>query len=190
VTPEVFLAVNDAVDRVLNEQHLTWLVLAVLLAFWESPDRCARAGRPEPHLPGRRAALDLARFGLSFLLALAVIVLLLGALGLVAFGGTVFRPPAMAMAWVTIAMLIRFAPADRVQFRWVSVGSVLVVASWVGASLLYGVYVRNVADFESTFGFFVAGLLLYGLPVRVIDRLPRGRADRRAAAGGPQGRKG
>jgi membrane protein len=63
---------------------------------------------------------------------------------------------------VTIAVLLRFAPAEPVEFRWVSVGSVVVIVSWLGASLLYGVYVRDVANFESTFGFVAAGLLLTG----------------------------
>src|SRR6266542_1801998 len=35
VTPEVFLAVSDAVARVLTQESLLWLVLAALLTLWE-----------------------------------------------------------------------------------------------------------------------------------------------------------
>jgi membrane protein len=163
VTPEVFLAVNDAVNRVLSESHPLWVVLAAVLTIWEVSGSVRavtgalnRIYEAEEHRP------IWLRFGLSFLLAVAVIVLLLGAFGLVAFGGILFLPVAMVLAWLTIAILIRFAPAGRVEIRWVSVGSVLVIVTWVGASLLYGVYVRSVANFESTFGFVAAGLLLTG----------------------------
>ena len=94
---------------------------------------------------------------LSFVLALGAIVLLLSAFGLVAFGGWLFLPVAFVLLWAVIAMLLRWAPAKHVEFRWISIGSVLVILSWLGASLASGFYFRNIADFESTFGFVAAG---------------------------------
>jgi membrane protein len=163
VTPEVFLAVSDAVDRVLTQESLVWLALALLLTLWEvSGSVRAVMGALNRIYRARETRSVWRRFGLSLLLACAVIVLLLGAFGLVAIGGWRFLPVAVVLLWVTIAMLLRFAPAEHVEFRWISAGSMLVIVSWLGASLLYGSYVRNLANFESTFGFVVAGLLLTG----------------------------
>jgi membrane protein len=163
VTPEVFLAVSDAVDRVLTQESLVWLVLALLLTLWEVSGSVRAVMGALNRIYGTRETRSVwHRFGLSFLLGGAVIVLLLGAFGLVAIGGWKFLPVAFVLLWVTIAMLLHFAPADHVEFTWISVGSLLVIVSWLGASLLYGLYVRSVADFESTFGFVAAGLLLTG----------------------------
>jgi membrane protein len=163
VTPEVFLALSDAVDRVLTQESLVWIVLAGLLTLWEvSGSVRAVMGALNRIYRADEARSVWRRFGVSLLLAAAVIVLLLAAFGLVAVGGWKFLPVAFVLLWVTIGLLLRFAPAEPLEFRWVSVGSVLVILSWLGASLLYGAYVRNVADFESTFGFVAAGLLLTG----------------------------
>lgn len=163
VTPEVFLAVSDAVARVLTQESLFWLVLAVLLTLWEvSGSVRAVMGALNRIYEAREARPLWHRFGLSFLLAAAVSVLLLAAFGLVLVGGWKYLPVAFVLLWITIALLLRFGPAEPVEFRWVSLGSVVVIVSWLGASLLYGVYVRDVANFESTFGFVAAGLLLTG----------------------------
>ncbi len=163
VTPEVFLAVSDAVDRVLEEQSLLWIALALLLTIWEvSGSVRAVMGALNRIYEARETRPFWHRFGLSVLLACAVIVLVLAAFGLVAFGGWRFLPVAVVLLWATVVLLIRLAPAARVEFRWVSAGSSLVIVSWLGASLLYGFYVRSMADFESTFGFVAAGLLLTG----------------------------
>jgi len=163
VTPEVFLAVSDAVDRVLNQRSYVWTGLALALTLWEvSGSVRAVMGALNRIYRARETRSIYLRFGISFLLAVGVIVLVLGAFGLVAFGGWMFIPVAVVLLWATIALLLRFAPAEPVEFRWISAGSVLVIVSWLGASLLYGFYVRNVADFESAFGFVAAGLLLTG----------------------------
>ena len=163
VTPEVFRAVSDAVDRVLHQRSLLWLVLGLLLALWEvSGSVRAVMGALNRVYDARETRAMWRRFGVSFLLAAGVIVLLLTAFGLVAFGGWRFLPVAFILLWLTVAMLLRFAPADPVEFRWISVGSAGVILSWLGASLAYGAYVRNIANFESTFGFVAAGMLLTG----------------------------
>lgn len=163
VTPEAFMAVSDAVDRVLNQRSVLWLVLGLVLTLWEiSGSVRAVMGALNRVYDAREARPMWRRFGVSFLLAVGVIVLVLGGFGVVAFGGWKFLPVAFVLLWLTIAMLLRFAPAEPVEFRWISVGSVLVILSWLGASLAYGAYVRNLANFESTFGFVAAGMLLTG----------------------------
>jgi membrane protein len=163
VTPEVYLAVSDAVDRVLHQTSLVWVVFAVLLTIWEvSGSVRAVMGALNRIYRAEEKRSIYRRFGVSFLLAIGVIVLLLAAFGLVAFGGWKFLPVAFVLLWTTITMMLRWAPAKQVEFKWLSAGSVVVILSWLGASLLYGLYVRNIADFQSAFGFVAAGLLLTG----------------------------
>jgi membrane protein len=197
VTPEVFLAVSDAISRVLTQQSLIWVALALALTIWEvSGSVRAVMGALNRIYEAEEDRSIWRRFGLSFLLASGVIVLVIGALALVAFGGPVFWPAAVVMLWLTIVMLIRVAPATRVEVRWATIGSVLVIVSWIAASLAYGLYVRSLADFESTFGFVVAGLLLTGylyassivfLAGAQIDELLR---ERTTPAGRRRGRAG
>jgi membrane protein len=163
VTPEVFLAVSDAVDRVLNQTSYLWIGLAIALTIWEVSGSVRAVMGALNRVYGAREQRSIyRRFGISLLLAVAVIVLVLTALGLVAIGGWKYLPVAFVLLWATIALLLRFAPADHVEFTWISFGSVLVILSWLGASLFYGFYVRNLANFESAFGFVAAGMLLTG----------------------------
>jgi YihY family inner membrane protein len=61
---------------------------------------------------------------------------------------------------VAVELLIRFAPAERRDKRWVTLGSAFIVVSWVVASLIFRVYVTSIASFRSTIGTFVAVLIL------------------------------
>jgi membrane protein len=97
----------------------------------------------------------------------------------------------------TVVVLLRWAPAKHVEFRWISAGSVLVILSWLGASLAYGFYVRTVADFKSAFGFVAAGLVLTGylyvssivfLVGAQIDEIAR--QDAKGETGSGQSRRG
>ena len=163
VTPEAYLAVSDAVDRVLHQTSFVWVAFAVVLTIWEVSGAVRALTGALNRVYGARETRSIyRRFAISFLLAVGVIFLVLSAFGLVAFGGWLLLPVAFVLLWATIAMLLRWAPAKHVEFRWISVGSLLVILSWLGASLAYGFYIRNIADFTSAFGFVAAGLLLTG----------------------------
>ena len=198
VTPEVYLAVSDAVDRVLHQTSLIWVAFAIVLTIWEvSGSVRATIGALNRIYDTPETRSIYRRFALSIVLAIGAIMLLLTAFGLVAFGGWYFLPVAFVLLWAVIAMILRWAPAKRVEFRWISVGSVVVIFSWLGASLAYGFYVRNIADFESAFGFVAAGLLLTGylyvssivfLVGAQIDEIVR--EDAKGGTGNGQSRRG
>ncbi len=61
---------------------------------------------------------------------------------------------------LAVGLLFRFAPAERPQAKWASAGSVLVIVSWIVASLLFRLYVTSVADFESAIGSLTVFLVL------------------------------
>jgi membrane protein len=61
---------------------------------------------------------------------------------------------------LAVGLLFRYAPAERPQAKWASAGSVLVIASWIVASLLFRLYVTTVADFETAIGSLTVFLVL------------------------------
>lgn len=67
---------------------------------------------------------------------------------------------AVTLLGLAVGLLFRFAPAERPQAKWASAGSVLVIASWIVASLLFRLYVTSVADFETAFGSLTVFLVL------------------------------
>jgi len=62
--------------------------------------------------------------------------------------------PALAIALTLgLALLYRYGPSrDPVRWRWISWGSVGVVAFWLAASALFSLYVDNFANYDKTYG--------------------------------------
>jgi membrane protein len=66
----------------------------------------------------------------------------------------------VALLGIAVELLVRFAPAERRAKKWVTLGSAFTVVAWLAATLIFRVYVESVANFRSTFGTFVAALIL------------------------------
>ena len=102
------------------------------------------------------------KYGISIFISLAVIVLMLAALGLVVFGSTVggglasivglgpiFQTVWSIVQWPILALVVLFAfalvyyfaPAAKQKWRWISPGSVLAFVFWLVFSLLFSLYV-------------------------------------------------
>jgi membrane protein len=92
------------------------------------------------------SALVVVRFGTGFLG--------LGDVGAaVAVGLFVVRwGVALALLSTAVWVLLRFAPAHPGPHRWISFGSGLCVVAWVGTSVVFGLYVTDVANYGSIFG--------------------------------------
>jgi membrane protein len=69
-------------------------------------------------------------------------------------------PVALVFVWAAIALLVRYGPAEKPQFRWASGGSFLIIATWVVASVLFRLWVTQVADFKSATGSLTVFLVL------------------------------
>ena len=61
---------------------------------------------------------------------------------------------------LAVGLLFRYAPAERPQAKWASAGSVLVIASWIVASLLFRFYVTTLGDFKTAIGSLTVFLVL------------------------------
>jgi uncharacterized BrkB/YihY/UPF0761 family membrane protein len=59
---------------------------------------------------------------------------------------------AVGLLGLVVGLLVRYAPAERPRTRWASEGTLLILAVWVGASLLFRWYVGSVANFKTPSG--------------------------------------
>jgi membrane protein len=157
-----FQVIDDTVRRVLEEKQLFWVTAGALIAIWEVSGAMRATMIVLSRIYGRdddRSFRD--RMFTSLWLAALVTVLVLGAFAafvviprwLDGFGGTVLGwLLGVTLLFATIGAIVRFAPTRDRPLRWVSFGSVLVLAGWVAASLLFRLYVTAIADYGSVFG--------------------------------------
>jgi membrane protein len=67
---------------------------------------------------------------------------------------------AVAILGLVVGLLVRFAPAERPEARWASAGALLVVATWVVASIAFRFWITDVVDFKTPVGSLSALLVL------------------------------
>lgn len=70
-------------------------------------------------------------------------------------------PVILAIVVVIVAVLYYFTPNVRQpKFRWVSIGAVIAILTWVIASLAFGFYVSNFGSYNKTYG-SLAGVIVF-----------------------------
>lgn len=99
-------------------------------------------------------------------------------------------PVAVLLLILAVALIYYVAPDVEQRFRFITPGSVLAVLVWIAASLGFGFYVRNFANYDATYGsvgaiivmllyFFIsAAVLLFGAEMNAVieHRHPEGKA--------------
>lgn len=174
-----FRLLDDTATRVLRERQGWWLTAGFALALWEisaatrvtmtALDRIYgfRRRRGFFELFPRSVWLGLV-MGVAFVAALAVVRFvplatgkLDGVAAVLSFLGRWLT--AAALLGAGVALVVHHGSATRQTLPWVTVGTFLVMAAWIGMSILFGIYVTYMANYGSVFGnlatFFV--LLLY-----------------------------
>ena len=174
VTPPVFAGIDSTVQRIFTSPATPLIALGVVLSIWDvsgavraSMGALNRAYEADEE----RSTLD--RFGVSFAIAIGLIVFLVGAVLVVLAAPNLARhgalrwplaivrwPVAVILLGAAVSLLVRFGPTDPPKTRWASAGGALVVAVWIVASLIFRWYVASVANFRSAEGVLVAVLVL------------------------------
>lgn len=165
-TPSVYNGIEFTVRVVLGSATAGVLAFAAVLSIWEvsrSARACMSGMNAIYETEERRPAW--VRFALSFGLALAIIVCLMGAVVLLTFvkglvhGGalhwfvlTARWIGAIALLGLAVGLLFRFAPVEPRETRWESAGAALVVGVWLVASVLFKWYISSVANFKTATG--------------------------------------
>jgi membrane protein len=61
-------------------------------------------------------------------------------------------PVMLLLVALAVAVLFKFGPNVRVSFRWTLVGGFVYAVIWVLATLAFGIYVANFANYANTYG--------------------------------------
>jgi membrane protein len=168
VSPPAFALVDDVVEKALGSRQAFWFTAGFLIALWEVSGAVRavmgalnRIYGDETRRRWRRRmlvsfALALA-LGACWIAAIAAVVLsplLYGDVGPLA-GAALFVVRwgvAGAILLLSVGLLLHFAPERDQPLEWVTFGSLLIMAGWVAMSIAFGVYLRDVADYNSIFG--------------------------------------
>ena len=128
-------------------------------------------GRPFWKLRPLMIVITLAAVILAGLVAIALVVsgpvaqAIGDAIGLgdtaVTVWGIVKWPVLLALAAVVVAILYYATPnVKQPKFRWISLGAVIAIITWVIASALFGLYVSQFANYNKTYG-SLAGVIIF-----------------------------
>jgi membrane protein len=200
LTPAVFHAVDDSANRIMSTGTAPLIIFAGALVVWDVSLALATIVEALNRIHDVEEKRSLTRRAVTVLaLALVTAVCLIGALLILTVApraqGHVIHFVLGVSRWLVGALLLvvvvgavmRFGPAERPDKRWASAGSLLVIAVWIVASLLFTFWATNVADFKSAVGsltvllflswyvFVSSAILLVGAQV---DELLRKRAAR------------
>ena len=159
---------------------LTWsTIVAVALALWTASSGMANL------IKAISMAYDeeddrnfLVRRGLALLLSLGAIALLIGIVFAVTAvfpwlseltGSAVAAGLGQVLAWILAGVVFAFALAvlyrvgahrDNAEWKWVTVGTIVALVLWLGATVLFRVYVANFGTYNETYGSLAAVVIL------------------------------
>lgn len=167
VLPGVYEGIDQTATKILDHGSGGLIAFSILLSLWyltaamraviEALNRIHDVDDDRPWL--RRGAVAA---GLGIATGIAIYgsaVLVIGGprgvlLGLVRWVG------AIVLLGLLVGLLVRFGPAQKPRARWASLGAVLVVGSWVVASILFRIYITYLANFKTPVGSLTSLLVL------------------------------
>jgi membrane protein len=173
VTPPVYGAIDYSVDRILSSGTAGLIAFAVVLLVWDlfwAVSAVVLALNRIHDVEETRSVRR--RMATRLWLAVAVGCCLVGAalvvlVGPKAVGGAADVPVGLGrwavgvtLLGLAVGLLVRYAPAERPRARWASAGSLLIIGTWIAASLLFRLYVSSVANFETAVGSLTVFLVL------------------------------
>jgi membrane protein len=168
VSGAAFSFMDEAIRKALTSRQVFWITAGFLIALWEVSGAVRavmgalnRVHGIETERSWRR------RMGVSTLLALAV-----GACWLAAIAVVVVTPLAYdglegpaavlvflvrwaiagALLLLAVALLLHYSPEHWQPLHWVTFGSLVIMAGWLLMSVGFGIYLRDIADYNSIFG--------------------------------------
>jgi membrane protein len=171
VSGPVYRVIDGTVRNILVHRQLFWVTLGAAIAVWEVSGAMRATMQVLNRVYGVAEGRTFWRkLWESMVLSTAVTFMLLLAAAVVRVGPHAARSlfgkgaavsvlsflaswgAAVALLFLVVAIVVRFAPDTRRPVRWVTFGGVLVIAGWIAMSLLYGFYITELADYASVFG--------------------------------------
>ena len=168
----VFSGINASADKILSSGTTGLILFAIALVIWDLTigiSAIMGALNLVHDVEERRSTQRrlLTAVGLAAATALCIV----GSMLLLVAGpraGGAFDVLLSVVRWIlapillglVVGLLFRFAPAEKPDARWASAGSLLVIASWIVATLLFKLWVEHVANFKTAIGSLTSLLLL------------------------------
>jgi membrane protein len=175
VAPSELLALlRDQLAQITGGSQAGLLTLGIVGALWSSSAAMVAI------IDALNHAFDVTEWRpwwkrrvVAILLTVALALFIVTALALVLVGPAVASraaewlrlPPAVATAWTFVRwpailffvvlgvdLVYHFAPNRRVRWAWITPGSLLATALWIGSSFGFKLYVTNFGDYTATYG--------------------------------------
>lgn len=173
VTQPVFRAVDYSVTQIFESARGGLIAFAALLLLWQlfRGVRAATIALNEIHdveetRSGRRQVLTALGLAVAVGACLVAATLVMVVAPRAATGAPdvllslVRWPGAVVILGLCVGLLVRYAPAERPDARWASIGSAVIVAGWLLLSLAFGFWVTNVASYKGAVGNLAVFLVL------------------------------
>lgn len=169
-SPEVFALVDKTVGQVLRRSQTFWITFGLVVLLWElgGAVRATMEALDDVYAVGRKRSrrekylTSTWLAGVVGLLWLAALAALVG--GRAALGGALGAAARYVLAAVVLTAAVwttlKVAPAQRQPVRWVSLGSVVIVAGWLVVVGGYVLYATSIASYASIFGSLAAVFVL------------------------------
>ena len=173
LTQPVYNGIDFTVQRIFKSDTASLIALATVLVVWDmtwAVNAVTQALNRIHEVQERRSRIR--RILVASGLGVAVVACLVAATLVQAVApaltdgvldtvlSIVRWPVAILFLWAAVTLLFRYAPAEKPEMRWASVGSFLVIATWLVASALFRGWVTEVANFRSPTGSLTVFLLL------------------------------
>ncbi len=169
-----FHAIDYGVEKIFRTNSAGLIVFATLLSLWyiSGAVRAVIGGMNQIYETEDERRLPV-RYGISFGLAACIALGVIGALVSTVLLGEVKGPLevvtqigrwilAIALLAVALGLLVRFGPAKHRSKKWISAGTILVIVSWIAATLIFELFVTDVANFKTATGELAVFLVLIG----------------------------
>lgn len=176
LSPSVFAVIRSAVNNALGGHRLLWATGGGMLALWQVSGALRAVMGALARIyeaPSERPFLR--RYSISFVLSIEVSLLFVIVAVCVLFApfvslsqsGVIGPVVSLAIRWTLVivllfgivALLLRHGPSRAQTIPWVSIGAAIVIVSWLVVSVVFYLYLEDVASYQSAFGSLAAAIV-------------------------------
>jgi membrane protein len=176
---DAYSLLDRTVGHVLGQQRGLWLTFGVLFTLWQISGALRASSGALNQIYGVNDERAWARrLVISLFLALAIMPLLVGAVAAIGLGDRLLSEIGIdgvaglfadVARWLlgigclltAVWLVVRWAPGEPPPgARWVTLGSGLTVGAWLVVSAAYGLYISQIASYESMFGALASVIVL------------------------------
>ena len=172
VSSQVFAVINNGVDNVFASRRVLWATVGGGLALWQVSGAVRAVMGALAGIYGACGERPFVRrYLISFALSIEVSMCFIAAalcillapfvsvghgLPWSAVGFLVRWSLVIVLLTLAVGLLVRHAPSAPQTVPWVSLGASLVIGCWIVVSLLFYLYLTELASYQSVFGSLAA----------------------------------